>query len=83
MSDVLFEKRPDGVALLTLNRPESMNAMGGELVPLLEAEKMGLLIWSPLAGGLLSGKYSRENPSPEGARRSGFDFPIVDRERGY
>ncbi|MCP3731900.1 aldo/keto reductase [Sphingomonas sp. MG17] len=54
-----------------------------ELVPLLEAEKMGLLIWSPLAGGLLSGKYSRENQSPEGARRSGFDFPIVDRERGW
>jgi aryl-alcohol dehydrogenase-like predicted oxidoreductase len=54
-----------------------------ELSPLLEAEKMGLLVWSPLAGGLLSGKYSRENPSPEGARRSGFDFPIVDRERGW
>ena len=54
-----------------------------ELVPLLEAEKMGLLIWSPLAGGLLSGKYSRENPSPEGARRSGFDFPIVDKARGW
>ncbi|MGY2372939.1 aldo/keto reductase [Pseudomonas sp. SDO524_S393] len=54
-----------------------------ELVPLLEAEKMGLLIWSPLAGGLLSGKYSRENQSPEGARRSGFDFPIVDKERGW
>ncbi|QXQ17089.1 aldo/keto reductase [Pseudomonas tolaasii] len=54
-----------------------------ELVPLLEAEKMGLLIWSPLAGGLLSGKYSRETPSPEGARRSGFDFPVVDKERGW
>ncbi|WMJ68358.1 aldo/keto reductase [Stenotrophomonas sp. 24(2023)] len=54
-----------------------------ELVPLLEAEKMGLLIWSPLAGGLLSGKYSRENPSPAGARRSGFDFPIVDKERAW
>ncbi|KAG9564605.1 hypothetical protein KCV01_g20527, partial [Aureobasidium melanogenum] len=54
-----------------------------ELVPLLDAEKMGLLIWSPLAGGLLSGKYSRENPSPEGARRSGFDFPIVDKERAW
>lgn len=54
-----------------------------ELVPLLETEKMGLLIWSPLAGGLLSGKYSRENQSPEGARRSGFDFPIVDKERAW
>ena len=35
MSDVLFEKRPDGVAVITLNRPESLNAMGGDLIPLL------------------------------------------------
>ena len=53
-----------------------------ELVPLVENERMGLLIWSPLAGGLLSGKYSRDDQSPEGSRRTGFDFPIVDKERG-
>ena len=35
MSDVLFEKRPDGVAVITMNRPESLNAMGGDLIPLL------------------------------------------------
>jgi 2-(1,2-epoxy-1,2-dihydrophenyl)acetyl-CoA isomerase len=35
VSDVLFEKRPDGVAIITMNRPESLNAMGGELVPLI------------------------------------------------
>lgn len=52
-----------------------------ELVPLLEAEKVGLLVWSPLAGGLLSGKFTRENQQVEGARRSAFDFPIVDKER--
>jgi aryl-alcohol dehydrogenase-like predicted oxidoreductase len=40
-----------------------------DLAPLLEAEKTGLLVWSPLAGGLLSGKFSRENQKPEGARR--------------
>ena len=46
-----------------------------EIVPLLEAEKTGLLVWSPLAGGILSGKFSRENQTPEGSRRSEFDFP--------
>ena len=54
-----------------------------ELVPLVENERMGLLIWSPLAGGLLSGKYSRDDQSPEGSRRTGFDFPIVDKERAW
>lgn len=54
-----------------------------ELQPLLEAEKMGLLVWSPLAGGLLSGKFSRDDQSPEGSRRTSFDFPIVDKERAW
>jgi len=54
-----------------------------EIVPFLEAEKMGLLVWSPLAGGLLSGKFGRTNQKPEGARRSEFDFPIVDKERAW
>jgi aryl-alcohol dehydrogenase-like predicted oxidoreductase len=54
-----------------------------EIVPLLEAEKTGLLVWSPLAGGLLSGKFNRNNQKPEGARRSEFDFPIVDKERAW
>jgi aryl-alcohol dehydrogenase-like predicted oxidoreductase len=54
-----------------------------ELVPLLEEERTGLLVWSPLAGGLLSGKFSRENQSPQGSRRSEFDFPIVDKERTW
>src|SRR6202453_5306250 len=39
-----------------------------EIVPLLESEKVGLLVWSPLAGGLLSGKYSRESQRPQGTR---------------
>lgn len=54
-----------------------------ELVPLLEAEKLGLLVWSPLAGGLLSGKYSRNNQQPKDSRRSQFDFPYVDKERAW
>lgn len=52
-----------------------------ELIPLMENSKTGLLVWSPLAGGLLSGKFSRENQKPENSRRSEFDFPIVDKER--
>jgi aryl-alcohol dehydrogenase-like predicted oxidoreductase len=54
-----------------------------ELVPLMEAEKVGLLVWSPLAGGLLSGKFSRTNQKPADSRRSDFDFPIVDKERTW
>jgi aryl-alcohol dehydrogenase-like predicted oxidoreductase len=54
-----------------------------DIVPLLEAEKTGLLVWSPLAGGLLSGKFTRQNQKPEDSRRSSFDFPIVDKERTW
>jgi aryl-alcohol dehydrogenase-like predicted oxidoreductase len=54
-----------------------------EIVPLLKDQGTGLLVWSPLAGGLLSGKYSRENQKPEDSRRSTFDFPITDKERAW
>jgi aryl-alcohol dehydrogenase-like predicted oxidoreductase len=54
-----------------------------ELIPLMEHSKTGLLVWSPLAGGLLSGKFSRENQKPANSRRSEFDFPIVDKERTW
>jgi len=54
-----------------------------EIVPLLKDQGTGLLVWSPLAGGLLSGKYSREHQKPEDSRRSSFDFPIVDKERTW
>jgi aryl-alcohol dehydrogenase-like predicted oxidoreductase len=54
-----------------------------DIVPLLESEKTGLLVWSPLAGGLLSGKFSRENQKPGDSRRSNFDFPLVDKERTW
>ncbi len=54
-----------------------------EIVPLLESERTGLLVWSPLAGGLLSGKFSRENQKPEDSRRANFDFPLVDKERTW
>ena len=54
-----------------------------EIVPMLEAEKTGLLVWSPLAGGLLSGKFSRDNQKPADSRRSSFDFPLVDKDRAW
>jgi aryl-alcohol dehydrogenase-like predicted oxidoreductase len=54
-----------------------------EIVPLLKDQGTGLLVWSPLAGGLLSGKFSRDNQKPEDSRRSSFDFPIVDKERTW
>ncbi len=54
-----------------------------EFVPMFKHTKTGLLVWSPLAGGLLSGKFSRENQKPEDSRRSTFDFPVVDKERAW
>ena len=54
-----------------------------ELVPMLESEGVGLLVWSPLAGGLLSGKYGRDSAGEAGSRRTSFDFPPVQRERAY
>jgi aryl-alcohol dehydrogenase-like predicted oxidoreductase len=54
-----------------------------ELVPLINEEKLGLMVWSPLAGGLLSGKFGPGADSPEDARRTNFDFPPVDLERAW
>ena len=54
-----------------------------EIVPLSKSEKVGLLVWSPLAGGLLSGKFSRTNQKPADSRRSQYDFPLVDKERTW
>jgi aryl-alcohol dehydrogenase-like predicted oxidoreductase len=54
-----------------------------EVVPLMHDQKLGLMVWSPLAGGLLSGKYDRDGTSPTGGRRTTFDFPIVDRGRAF
>jgi aryl-alcohol dehydrogenase-like predicted oxidoreductase len=56
-----------------------------ELVPLSLDEGLGILVWSPLAGGLLSGKYRRDRPAVEGARwAAGWDEPpIEDWERAW
>jgi len=54
-----------------------------EIVPLLEHEKLGLMVWSPLAGGFLSGKYAREGGGPNDARRLTFDFPPINKDRAF
>ena len=54
-----------------------------DILPMAESEDLGLLVWSPLAGGLLSGKYSREQESVEGSRRTAMAFPPVEMERAY
>jgi aryl-alcohol dehydrogenase-like predicted oxidoreductase len=53
-----------------------------EITPMLTSEQIGLLVWSPLAGGFISGKYKRGEKSSEG-RRVSFEFPPVDQDRGY
>ena len=54
-----------------------------ELVPMMESEGIGLMVWSPLAGGFLTGKYSRDGAKEGDNRRATFDFPPVNEERGY
>ncbi|MCE9598616.1 MAG: aldo/keto reductase [Spirochaetia bacterium] len=53
-----------------------------EIVPVLKDQNVGLLVWSPLAGGFLSGKFTRSNQDDAG-RRSKFDFPPVNKEKAY
>ncbi len=54
-----------------------------EIVSMLRDQKIGLLVWSPLAGGLLSGKFGRDRDAPGGARRAGLPFPPVDEDRAF
>lgn len=54
-----------------------------ELVPLARDEGLAILPWSPLAGGLLTGKFAEGAAGPAGARRTAFDFPIVDKPRAF
>lgn len=54
-----------------------------EVIPAVQHYGLGVLVWSPLAGGLLSGKYRRDAEGPADARRTTFDFPPADKERVY
>ncbi|MDJ0824102.1 MAG: aldo/keto reductase [Rhodobacter sp.] len=53
-----------------------------EIVPMLVSEGVGLMVWSPLAGGFLSGKFDRDGKTAEG-RRVNFDFPPLDKDRAF
>lgn len=55
-----------------------------ELLPLCREDGIGVMVWSPLAGGFLTGKFRRgDEEKPEGSRRSSFDFPPIDKEKAY
>ncbi|PST23591.1 aldo/keto reductase [Rhizobium sp. JAB6] len=54
-----------------------------EILPLMSEEKLGLMVWSPLAGGLLSGKYGPGAPGNGEGRRASFDFPPVEKDRAW
>ncbi len=56
-----------------------------EIVPSALDQGLGLLIWSPLAGGLLSGKYRRDQPAPEGSRHASEwdEPPVYDEDKLY
>jgi aryl-alcohol dehydrogenase-like predicted oxidoreductase len=54
-----------------------------EFVPMLKATGMTMTVWSPLAGGFLSGKYTRESLKDRENRLSGFDFIPIDKEAGF
>jgi aryl-alcohol dehydrogenase-like predicted oxidoreductase len=54
-----------------------------EIIPMLTDQKMGLLVWSPLAGGFLTGKFTRAGATDDTARRSKFGFPPVNLEKAY
>ena len=54
-----------------------------EIIPMITEEKLGLMVWSPLAGGLLSGKYGPGAQAEQGSRRTVFDFPPVNLDRAW
>ena len=54
-----------------------------EIVPMAIAENLGIMPWSPLAGGFLSGKFTRKGQKAGDSRRDEFDFPPVNKEKAY
>jgi aryl-alcohol dehydrogenase-like predicted oxidoreductase len=54
-----------------------------EIVPMALGERNRIMPWSPLAGGFLSGKYTRDIKTAGSSRRDSFDFPPINKEKAY
>ena len=54
-----------------------------EIIPMALSESIGIMPWSPLAGGFLSGKFTRNNEVAGNSRRDTFDFPPIDKQKAY
>lgn len=54
-----------------------------EIIPMSQHHGVGMMVWSPLSSGFLTGKYSKEHPAPSDARLNSFDLGLFDRELGY
>jgi aryl-alcohol dehydrogenase-like predicted oxidoreductase len=54
-----------------------------DVIPMMKRYGLGLTIWSPLASGFLSGKYTRQSLSDPNNRLSGFDILPFDKEQGF
>lgn len=54
-----------------------------ELEPFVKDAGIGVIVWSPLAGGFLTGKYTRDNPKGDGGRLTSFDMLPHDKNKGY
>lgn len=54
-----------------------------EIVPMALSENIGIMPWSPLAGGFLSGKFTRSSKTSGNNRRDSFDFPPINKEKAY
>ena len=54
-----------------------------EITPMAISENISIMPWSPLAGGFLSGKYTRGNAVAGNSRRDTFDFPPINKEKAY
>ena len=85
MKALMLSEKNDRARFVSLQAYYSIVARDLEydLLPLCREENVGILVWSPLAGGFVTGKYRRDSPGPAGTRRSGFDFPPIDQERGF